>query len=475
VTAYRRGAFQAATPLLERAVQLDSTFALALSWLVEANAWHQSTGDMGRVRHLAWQYRARLNPQDQLFLTLRLGSRYPRNTPFTDQIADAEKTVQRIPESADAWYYLGDVLFHGGRLSDIANPEARARQAFEAAFQRDSLYGAPITHLASLTFVAGDTAAQRLWTRREIALDSTAEGVPLAQWNLLQATGDGPGIKAFVASLATQGQLSQSLLNLGPLDSVTIAHQVELLDALPRLPTNGADRAGKAFTRLFVLLNRGRPAEAAAAIDTLRAMGVPHTNAVSVFVAFLQGGQLPDTLAFGGDRPSLDLFHFVQGDLSVIPRLREFFKALAATDTTDGFESRWLPTLDAWIAVKRGDTTANRLVDVADSLWQGRRENSQFGAGVLARLYQSQGRLDRALRAVRRRYITLGEPEPIGLAESFRLEGELAAKTGDKVGAIRAYRNYLRMRADPEPSRIPQRDSVRAELAAVGDLEGKQQ
>jgi hypothetical protein len=51
----------------------------------------------------------------------------------------------------------------------------------------------------------------------------------------------------------------------------------------------------------------------------------------------------------------------------------------------------------------------------------------------------------------------------------------LAAKTGDKVGAIRAYRNYLRMRADPEPSRIPQRDSVRAELAAVGDLEGKQQ
>jgi mxaJ protein len=37
----------------------------------------------------------------------------------------------------------------------------------------------------------------------------------------------------------------------------------------------------------------------------------------------------------------------------------------------------------------------------------------------------------------------------------------------------RAYRNYLRMHVDPEPSRVPQLDSVRAELSAVGDLEGK--
>jgi hypothetical protein len=30
--------------------------------------------------------------------------------------------------------------------------------------------------------------------------------------------------------------------------------------------------------------------------------------------------------------------------------------------------------------------------------------------------------------------------------------------------------NYLRLRVDPEPSRIPQLDSVRAELRALGDL-----
>ena len=85
----------------------------------------RSTGDMNRVRRLAWQYRDRLNPQDQLFLSLRLGSAWPMTTPWNVQIADAEKAVQKIPESADAWYYLGDALFHYGLLSDVPEPQVR--------------------------------------------------------------------------------------------------------------------------------------------------------------------------------------------------------------------------------------------------------------------------------------------------------------------------------------------------------------
>jgi hypothetical protein len=65
----------------------------------------------------------------------------------------------------------------------------------------------------------------------------------------------------------------------------------------------------------------------------------------------------------------------------------------------------------------------------------------------------------------------LGQPEFIGLAESYRLEGKLAAKLGERDAAIAAYRNYLKLRHDPEPSMVPQRDSVRAELAAIADVE----
>ena len=126
--------------------------------------------------------------------------------------------------------------------------------------------------------------------------------------------------------------------------------------------------------------------------------------------------------------------------------------------------------LEAKLAVDRKDPAAPRLVDVADSLWQGRDGVSTWGSLELARLYEQQGRVDRALRAVRRRWIPMGEPEPAGLAESYRLEGRLAGLADDKIGAMRAYRNYLRLRVDPEPSRIPQLDSVRAELRALGDL-----
>jgi len=38
---------------------------------------------------------------------------------------------------------------------------------------------------------------------------------------------------------------------------------------------------------------------------------------------------------------------------------------------------------------------------------------------------------------------------------------------GDTLGAIRAYHHYLTVQDDPEPGLVPQRDSVRAELARL--------
>ena len=473
VTAYRRGAFERSTPLLERAVQLDSTFALALSALLESDGWHPAAGDMNRVRQLAWQYRNRLNPQDQRFLTLRLGSMYPQQTPWTVQIADAEKAAQAMPESADAWYWLGDALFHGGRLSDIPDPEARARQAFEKAFELDSLYGGPITHLARLNFVTGDTAAQRVWTARQIALDSLAEGVAPARWDLLQSTADAAGIKAFLAGLASQPiDVPRAILFQNPRDSVTIAHQAELLDAVHRLATNRAERNDMAFSRWFYLLNWGRPAEANQWLDTLRTINPGGATLQSVLGAIWYGANVPDSATLASNAGARNVLRFSQGDQSVAPAVLKEAREAAAKDTLQGFWYHWAPLLEAWVAVEEGKPDADRLLDVADSLWRGREGFSAIASIQLARLYQKQGRTDRALRAVRRRFSPNGEPEPPGLAEAYRLEGQYAAQLGDRADAIRAYRNYLRLRVDPEPSKIPQRDSVRAELAKVGDLEG---
>ena len=472
VAAYRRGSFQNATPLLSRAVELDSTFALALSALVEADGWHPATTDMKRIRALAWQYRDRLNPQDQLFLSLRLGSTYPKPTPWTVRIADAEHAVQVIPESADAWYYLADDLFHAGRLADIPEPEVRARQAFGQAFQRDSLYGGPIQHLAALAYVAGDTAAQRLWTRRLIALDSAGEGVPIARWNLLQSARDGRGVAAFLAGLDSGGLgLPQGILFFSPLDSVTIANRAALFEAVHRLSATKADRTDMALVRARYNWNLGRPAEAAKWIDTLAALDRNNAGLQAAVGATSFGGGPPDTTIMNAEQ--LDILRAWRGDVVAGQRMLQLWRDRAAKDSTVALNHIVAAVIEAKLAVDRRDPTAAHLVDVADSLCRGRSRPPCWTSIELARLYERQGRVDRALRAVRRRWLPMGEPEMGGLAESYRLEGRLAALADDKIGATRAYRNYLRMRVDPEPSRVAQVDSVRAELSALGDLEGK--
>ncbi len=49
----------------------------------------------------------------------------------------------------------------------------------------------------------------------------------------------------------------------------------------------------------------------------------------------------------------------------------------------------------------------------------------------------------------------------------LREEGRLAALTGDRDGAIRAYRHYLALRSEAEPALQPEVKRVREELDAV--------
>ena len=129
--------------------------------------------------------------------------------------------------------------------------------------------------------------------------------------------------------------------------------------------------------------------------------------------------------------------------------------------------SEWQRYLEAWASVARKSSDASVVVQRADSAVRGWQTNNQIYSLVLGRAWFELGQFDRALTAIRRRYIGLGFPTVNGFAEALRLEGKIAAKAGDRPGAILAYERYLLLRHNPEPVMQPQRDSVVAELAAL--------
>jgi serine/threonine-protein kinase len=92
---------------------------------------------------------------------------------------------------------------------------------------------------------------------------------------------------------------------------------------------------------------------------------------------------------------------------------------------------------------------------------------------VAARLLERAGDPRRALAAVRRRGDMWTPTHPY-LATQLREEGRLAALVGEREQAITAYRHYLALRFDPEPSLRAEVEEVRRELARLeGESAGR--
>lgn len=470
--AHRRGAFVHATQSLQRAVQLDSTFALALSELIESHGWSPAATDMQRVRRLAWQYRDRLNTRDQMMLSSRLGSRYPRATRWTERIADRERATAAMPESPQVWYHLGDALFHYGALAEITDHMERARRAFEQATHLDSAYGGPVTHLSTLSLVRGDTAGVRQWGMRAIALDSTDFGAHAARLEIALARRDTKDFRALLRQPPPAPGPLRVLIQY-PLDSMVVAHADEILEAARVRAATADDRRGERITRAFTLWNRGHPSAARAVIDSLsRSADAGDWNQEMIVVAAMfWGGDTTGVLAIasGSDDPLLkEFWKLHRGDASSAEQVASRFRTdPALRDTIADVHSRIAALIDAWGGLVRGAPDARARVMATDTMWVGWEEEAEIAAWILPRLLDAVGEPQRALAASRRRNLALGSPPFFGVAAILLMEARLSARAGDRDAAIRAYEGYLLWRQDPEPSLVPQRDSARSELARL--------
>jgi serine/threonine-protein kinase len=148
--AFRSGDLEAATAAYRRAVAADSAFALGYLRLANAAGWifdpELSEWALARARGL----RARLPERDRLLLDAATAWERGR-------MDEAERLYRAIvstyPDHVEAWFALGDLLYH----SNIprGRSEAEARPAFERVLQIEPESSEALDHLAFVAAAEG--------------------------------------------------------------------------------------------------------------------------------------------------------------------------------------------------------------------------------------------------------------------------------------------------------------------------------
>ena len=479
--AYRRGLYQAAANSFAKALEYDSTFALAGLQLLEASSWTtDARGDFGE--RVARRYANQLSPIQRLILG-------PDGlTGCADRHESNEKAVQIAPDVPELWYAFADELFHCGWAMGIPDAWPRALAGFQRALALDSAFTPALEHVAMIQARLGDTAAAMKslaryadtsdflpFNRLFIITEPNAHAAALRDF----ATGD----LGFVAQVA--------VVSLGSAERPSIAESEYLLRAVAKRAATDADRRQLAMATHGVALERGQPRRALAAAE---AMGA-HPSDLVLDAIFWDGDTAAAVRALPAVRHALDTplpsdsaeqqewvtSAFAAGEYDIARlqsasarRAATLLRAVPASSPWAASRAhRFALLLDAQIATLSKENDAPALVARADSMLRrvdGGLYNQDAGNLIVSRLWEQLGDTRRAYAAVQRRRSGPGMNR-FG-ATYLREEARLAAAAGDVNAAIHIYRRYVTVRAEPEPSMLPDLEAAKRELARLEKAAG---
>jgi class 3 adenylate cyclase/tetratricopeptide (TPR) repeat protein len=164
---YRSGRFAAAVSAFERAVEADSTFALAWSRLSEAYGWAESIeSDLGehaieRAARLADRLPAREAILVRGEMALLRGD--------MAGLEPLRQAVRRYPDDAEAWFLLGDLSHHLGPQALLGPDEAE--RAIARAVELDPGFAPYYLHLIDRAIHVGDARRAADLGERHARLD----------------------------------------------------------------------------------------------------------------------------------------------------------------------------------------------------------------------------------------------------------------------------------------------------------------
>jgi tetratricopeptide (TPR) repeat protein len=170
----------AAVEAFSRAVSIDTTFALAYSRLATSALWNGDLGLVVSASASAERRSDRLPPRYHALLAA--DAALFRNEPDVEYRYRA--IVARSPEDAEAWYKLGEVLFHRSRNRERSRAEAR--EPFERALALDPGNEMYLVHLRELACIENRPGDLRRLASQGVERD---EHDPLVNGSLVALAG----------------------------------------------------------------------------------------------------------------------------------------------------------------------------------------------------------------------------------------------------------------------------------------------
>jgi eukaryotic-like serine/threonine-protein kinase len=497
----RRGDAVAAAQDFTRALDADSSFALAGLGLHMATSWYGDPQLGARGIQIAWRERAKLSPRDRAMLEAVVGPRFPQPSTTREIYNLRERFLNLAPDRAEAWYLLGDHLFHFGLALGIGDARERALANFKKAMEIDSTYVVGYRHLMPLAVSLGDTATANKAVRLRLAADTAAWWHREHVWDAAHRANDRVTLDAIWDSLATDpqpGVFLNGVVSHAFYDGTGGSDLPRTIQQLLRTANTEAARRGLHRFAHDMSLVIGRPAEALrhleSSADSARDVNLP---ILKVRDAMLGDGdtvaaitaarelEVIDSRPLAADSAGritqraaarvLEPWRISRGDTTHSRRTLERLRAIARRDTALSAQQEIhleIAVIEAMLAESSKSSASERALVRVDSILESldyaaaHTGRLTLAALVSARLHEAKGDYAGALRSVRRRSEWQGIGSPY-LPLQLREEGRLAVLAGDREGAIRAYQHFLRLRSDPEPRLRPQTDAVRRELARL--------
>jgi DNA-binding SARP family transcriptional activator/TolB-like protein len=496
--AHRAGHYVDALRHFERAIELDSTFALAGIGLYRAAGWVGGTEHArSRGPRIAWAARDRLSGRDRILFAALVGPGYPGASAAIERSDALEEALRAAPAESDLWYELGDHLFHYGHLIGRRNSVADAERSFRRALELNPTDASTIQHLVQLTARVGDTSSVLALGDRYLALDSVGATADFLRWRMAVATGDSAELRRIRSQFDSISTAALRWIGVTSQDEGIAAEDAR---AAVQIRIGRAGTRDERLERLRGLhaleLNQGRPGAALVVTHYLAELeNLPrgHLRQRVLDALFSDGdhaaaAEAADRLMAFTTQPIADSpearrpqyedlcvhaqWRLRAGDASGVPEaIDKLRNSSPAWDSERTVQRNTVCSaiLEAELtALQRSPHAATTLARLdslmltSPSTGPTDHGNLDYGNLVVARLREAEGDLPGALAAARRRIYFLGW-HPFA-STYLREEGRLAAATGDVAGATDAYQRFLALRGDTEPHLVSEVRIVRDEL-----------